>query len=109
VARPLPSGIQAPSPRRGWGWGRGALLLATLLGWAPIVAWAAGLILSGGLGCPVRGAAAPCPTALGDVGGLLYGLTVTGGWLMIPAALLMIPTGLAWAGLLVARVLRGRA
>jgi len=109
VARPLPTDISAPPARRGWGWGRWALLAATVVGWAPVVAWAAGLILSDRLGCPVRGAASPCPTALGDVGDLVYGLTVMGGWMMIPAAILMIPTGLAWAGLFLAWALRGRA
>ncbi|SHI46664.1 hypothetical protein SAMN02745194_00452 [Roseomonas rosea] len=83
--------------RRRWGWGRWLLLALTLVGWAPTAFWAAGLILADHYGCRIGGSAAPCQTPFGDIGTSLYGMTMAGGWLMIPAALIALPTGLAWA------------
>ena len=78
----------SPRARRAW---LLALVLVTLIAWLPALSLSAGLAIASLTGCQVHeGFAQPCQTWAGDIGGLLYGMTVMGWFLLITLPLMLI-------------------
>lgn len=84
------------------------LCVATLVGWAPVLAILAGAALSSFLGCHVdEGSVHPCMVAGIDVGYPLYIMLVSG-WLILGTWPIILMTCVLWLWLLVRLVLRRR-
>ncbi len=77
------------------------LALVTLLVWVPALLLGAGLAVASITGCDVHeGFAQACHTWAGDIGGMLYTLTMMG-WFMLITLPFMLVTSLLWLALAV--------
>ena len=82
------------------------LVAVTLIAFAPVLSVLTTSAIATALGCKVdEGNIHPCLIAGLDIGGMLYGMGVMG-WLMIPAAPLMLVAILGWIALGVSAVIR---
>lgn len=72
------------------------LVVLTLIAFTPLLSVLATYVIAGTLGCAVdEGSIHPCLIGRLDIGGTLYGMGVMG-WLMIPAAPLMLIAIVGW-------------